>query len=309
MSTRGRIRSCNAPPRPRAANRQAACSSFHLVYATTSTFTIVHSSPGKANCQAVDSRGVLHRELYYLSDRLATDLVHQAQAAKKARWRPSVVGTGSGFPLSVSLSRENPDLTNRHVLANEALSAAADEAGSLADPGRYIYLSDFPFSLWVFSFKATPNKPIAVALCTHPLEGALLVLVGSARNVFGYSSELPIDGWIPSDPEGLRELGRFGRDADLDPAIAELMDPRINHASAAFWGEDPPDLVTDAACIAMQLTRTPDRAGSAEILAKVHEYRDDVHTVLPVLGYNRVVPRVIVGAPVVIREAAPIPLV
>ncbi|HEX3520352.1 MAG TPA: hypothetical protein VHT29_15070, partial [Solirubrobacteraceae bacterium] len=113
-----------------------------------------------------------------------------------------------------------------------------------------------------------------------------------------------IEGWIPSDPEGLRELGRFGWDADLSPAMTELMDPRTNHASAAFWGEDPPSLTESAISIATQLSRTPDRFGSAEILAKVHEYRDNVETVLPVLGYSTIFPRVIVGAPVFVREAA-----
>ncbi|HEX3518392.1 MAG TPA: hypothetical protein VHT29_05100, partial [Solirubrobacteraceae bacterium] len=128
---------------------------------------------------------MLHRELYYLSERLAADLAHQAAASKKPKLRPTVTAAVPGLPFGVSLTSASTSAkpTNRHVLANEALRAATDEVGSLADPGRYILLADFPFSMWVFSFKAEPKKPIAVVLCKSLLEKSVMVLVGRASNV------------------------------------------------------------------------------------------------------------------------------
>jgi hypothetical protein len=252
---------------------------------------------------------VHQRELVYLSERLAIDLVQQAMAAKHGKFQARIAGSIPGLPVSISLNRDSGDPNNRHVLAKEALKAAAGEAGSLEHPGRYIHLEFCPLKLWVFSFKAFPGTPIAVTYAHDPLERELLILIGSAGNVFGYRTERQIDGWLPSDPGGLRELGRYGREADLDPAIGEIMDPEVNRIEAELWGKEPQDLVYDAVFVAAQITRTPDLNCWAEVLAKVHEYRDDVDVTLPVRGYRTVFPRVVVGAPVLIRsiEAAPTP--
>lgn len=69
-----------------------------------------------------------------------------------------------------------------------------------------------------------------------------------------------------------------------------------------MFGAAEGDLVADAGFLGTSIKRTPDLNVRAEILAKVHEYRDEVEVISPVLGYKRTFPRVIVGAPMVIRE-------
>jgi hypothetical protein len=254
---------------------------------------------------------MLHREIYYLSERLATDLVQQANRKSKPRMHPSLTLPIPGIPVSASLTQQSVDsaAVNRYALADEAMKAAADEAGTWRFPGRYVFLDRTPFKLWVFSFKSDDDKrPIAISLFEPSFSAALAIMVGSAGNVFGYHSERKIDGWIPSDPIGLRELGRFGRDADLDPAMSKVLTPDLAaHQFAEFSGENPPDLIYDAAYIAAQISRTPDYEGYADVLARVHEYRDDVIVELPALGHKRMFSRIIVGAAIFICEPTPRP--
>ena len=209
-------------------------------------------------------------------------------------------------PVSVNatVSAESPrnDAANRHALADAVIEAAADEAGTARHPGRYLYLPNMEVRLWVFSFKGYRNRPIALASVNHI--HALIVLIGSAGNVSGYRNERPLDGWIPSDPIGLRHLLRFGADADLDDQMGSLLESRseLDAATRVMFGEAEADLVADAGFIGTSIQRTPDLRAGAEILAKVHEYRDEVEVISPVLGHRRTFPRVIVDAPIVIRE-------
>jgi hypothetical protein len=214
-----------------------------------------------------------------------------------------------GIPVSPTIT-VTPSSTeaNRHALADEALRCIADEAGSFDHPGRYLYLQRCPFCLWVFSFTGLHSKqPIALALCESP-SGSLAILVGRASNVSGYSSERPAEGWVPSDPRGLHYLARFAHESDFDARTAALFDPKGLEQEALFFGEDPPDLVADGASIAASITRAPDQTGTADVLARVHEYADNVDVRMPTRGYRQVSPRAFVGAPISIREPAPTPL-
>lgn len=250
---------------------------------------------------------LLHRELYYLSDRLAGDLVEQTKAKKRLKLRP---GLGVGVPpvsASLTLASEEPVSGNRHALAEEALKAAADEAGTLAYPGRYIHVRDCAYCLWVFSFKGhRVKRPIALAMIEH--EDTLAILIGSPGNVFGFRQERPIDGWIPSDPGGLHYLAQYTSESDLDAKTAAQFRPEQVELQAKVFCEDPPDLIVDAASIAASINRTPDQAGRADVLAKVFTYRDDVVVPIPPKGFSQRFWRVIVGAAVFVREPAPTPL-
>jgi hypothetical protein len=252
----------------------------------------------------------MHRELYYLSERLGGDLA--AQVRRKPKPRVSLTLPIPGVSLTTSFEPSSGDTpgVNRHQLADEAMAAATDEAGTWQVPGRYIFVPNVPFKLWVFSFKGDDKRrPLAVSLIEPDFSNTLVILVGRASNVFGYHTERAIDGWIPSDPMGLRELGRFGRDADLDPSISELLvpDPLRNQLEELFLERDPPDLVHDAAYVAKQITRTPDREGRADLLAKVHTYQDEMMIELPVLRHKRMFSRILVGAAVFLREPSPRP--
>lgn len=249
---------------------------------------------------------MLHRDLYYLSERLALDLAHQADAKKRTRLRAGATLSIPGVPVSPAVSVA-PAVTeaNRHALADRALHCAADEAGTFECPGRYLHVERCSFSLWVFSFKGLRSRqPIALTFCEDS-SGSLGIFIGRAANVFGYSSERPIDGWIPSDPGGLHYLARFAGESDFDDRTAALFNPSGREQEALLFGEEPPDLVADGASIAASITRSPDRTGTADVLAKVHEYSDDVDIVMPTRGYRTIAPRAIVGAPIFIREPTP----
>ena len=110
---------------------------------------------------------------------------------------------------------------NRHALADAALNSASDEAGTFDYPGRYIHVKNCAFRLWVFSFSGLRSKqPIALSMLES--KDALAILVGGAANVFGFRSEKPIDGWIPSDPGGLHYLARFASESDFDSKTVAL---------------------------------------------------------------------------------------
>jgi hypothetical protein len=70
-----------------------------------------------------------------------------------------------------------------------------------------------------------------------------------------------------------------------------------------LFGEEPPDLIAERRGDPRMITRTPDQARDADVLAKVHTWVDDVDVaVMPRLRFTA--PRVIVGAPIFIREPA-----
>jgi len=253
---------------------------------------------------------MLTRELHYLSGRLVTDLVDQMKPRRHLKVRGGV--SASVLPASIGASVEveatGGDTTNRHALAAAAFKAAADEAGSVDHPGRYLHMRVAPIRLWVFSFKGYKRHPIA--LVSIDLGPTIVVLAGSAGNVSGYTSERHIDGWLPSDPIGLHQLVQFGADADLDPPMHKLLAERAQGAEAErlFFGDRPYDLATDAAFLGASILRSPDLETYAEVLAKVHVVRDDVTATLTSLQRRRRFDRVIVGAPVVLREPAAQPL-
>jgi hypothetical protein len=251
---------------------------------------------------------LLHRELYYLSERLATDLVRQTRA-KKLKLRPGITASIPGVPVSPSLALTSEQSTdpNRHTLADDAMNSARDEAGTFDYPGRYLHVENCAFHLWVFSFKGLRSRQ-PIALCMLESLDALAILVGSAANVFGFLSEKQIDGWIPSDPGGLHYLAQFASESDFDPKTSALFRPERVETQAMFFGEEPPDLIVDGASIAASITRTPDQTGRADVLARVHAFRDHVEVPIPTRGYRQIFSQVIVGAPVFIREPSPRPL-
>lgn len=167
-----------------------------------------------------------------------------------------------------------------------------------------MHLKEVRLRLWVFSFKAHPRKPIALA--TVACDEAVGVWVGSAGNVFGFAAERALDGWVPSTPMGLAELGRLGREADLDAAMTKILVPTESWVTD-LMGDDPPDLVNDAVFLATMITRTPDLDLRVELLAKVHAYRDD-QTVFYPMRPSVFVKRAVVGAPVFIRGPEPRPV-
>lgn len=237
------------------------------------------------------------------------DLVQQANAKKRLKLRAGITASIPGLPVSPSLTlaSEQSTAVNRHALADEAMNSALDEAGTFDHPGRYLQVEDCAFVLWVFSFKGLHSRqPIALSML-ESLD-TLAILVGRAANVFGFHSEKPIDGWIPSDPGGLHYLARFASESDFDSKTAALFRPDRVESEAMFFSEEPPDLIADGASIAASIMRTPDHRGRADVLAKVHAYRDDVEVLMPTRGCGRKFSRVIVGAPVFIREPSPTPL-
>jgi hypothetical protein len=229
-------------------------------------------------------------ELYYLSERLAGDIVNARIAAGDDL--SQAPRTTSDFEPVRKKNVEPLIPDNPFSLADHAelAVAAKDEAGDLKDPRRYVLLRNMRVRLWVFRAKddATPRTAfVSVRRDPH-----LAVFLGSPKNVRGWRSERELDGWLPSDASGLRqairELRRDAGDSDLDNL-------------------DWDATIEDAADFAVNLTQTPDIDLKADILARVYGQGHGIDVVWRTtgtpIGYEFT--RVLVGAPVFIREPRP----
>jgi hypothetical protein len=229
----------------------------------------------------------MHRDLYYLSERLTRDVVDSANAGKKLKIKTSFSARTPG-PVGpgVKVESEEPSRANPHALAQAALEAVGDEAGDFAQPGRWIHLLDVQVKIWVYTYVRRPRHKKA-AVVSIELPTSLAVLIGGAYNVFGHSKELPIDGWIPSDPIGVKKI--------FDAWGSTAQD-------GAEPGPQSGDALEDAAYIAYSLGRTPDRDTRADVLAQVYDYADDVEVASTRRGHRRTFKRVILGTPLFVRE-------
>ncbi len=230
-------------------------------------------------------------ELRYLSQRLAHDLVQRWEADEAS------IGTRSAQFQPVQAEQvELPVDENPYQLAEQTkrIVLTQGHAGALSDEGEevkpYLLIPKARVRLWVFRPKAQTRGTIAFASVRR--DPNMAVLLGSPKNVTGWSALQEIDGWIPSDPVGLRDVVRKLKD-DTEHEVLEKLD----------WSQT----VDDAASFAVNITRTPDFDGVAEVLARIYASEDNLRAIVTTTGpaiTSYTFDRVLVGAPIFIREVS-----
>lgn len=228
--------------------------------------------------------------MHYLSERLATDLMHQARSEKRGRRFKPTVTVGPAWAKVGGSLEQDPVEANRHLLADEAELAAKDQVGSVTEPGRFLQLPSAPVEIFAFRFKHWKKH---IAVVRIDLGDALVVLTGSASNLAGLNE--PRDGWIPSDPAGARRLfeawSKDNRPTELDAAALEM----------PFLDDDP---LTSAAYLIYSVTVPPLIAATADVLARVDYVLKEQIIHAPTRNHQRCFEHVILGAPILVREPA-----
>lgn len=184
---------------------------------------------------------------------------------------------------------------NFHVLAERVEEVLHDEMGDLEQPGEFIGLRA-AFQGWLFT--STEGAPSPVVWLTSKVDGNLVVLCGSARNVIGFEAPAQQQGWRPSTMGGLREFVSALR--PKDPAKLLQLE-----ASTGLESE----IAVDAAYISLGLDRAgrPDIAElELDVLFKPYVYVEDF-TQSYITGESASYARVVVGAPLWAREATDVP--
>ena len=227
-------------------------------------------------------------ELRYLSQRLARDVIQHWEADGASEDSRS-----SDFQPVQAEQVELPAGENPYQLAEQAkrIVLTQDQAGELAYTGEeikpYLLIPQARVRLWVF--RPTGSTRGTFALASVRRDPYMAVLLGSPKNVTGWNTLQEIDGWIPSDPAGLRDVvKKLKEDAEQED---------LENLS---WSQT----IDDAASFAVNITRTPDFDGVAEVLARIYASEDNLQAIVttgpPITAYTFT--RVLVGAPVFIRE-------
>jgi hypothetical protein len=230
-------------------------------------------------------------ELRYLSRRLARDVIERWEADGA-----SETARNSDFQPVQAEQVELPVGENPYQLAEQAkrIVLTQNQAGALAQDDEevkpYLLIPKARVRLWVFRPKASPTG--AFAFTSVRRDPHMAVLLGSPTNVTGWNGLHEIDGWIPSDPAGLRDIVRELKE-DAEQEVLEALP----------WNKT----IDDAASFAVNITRSPDFDGVAEVLARIYASEDNLKAVVTTSGSpvaSSTFTRVLVGAPVFLRESA-----
>jgi hypothetical protein len=229
-------------------------------------------------------------ELRYLSQRLARDVVQRWEADGA-----SVSARSSDFRPVEAEQVELPVGENPYQLAEQAkrIVLTQSQSGELANEDEevkpYLFIPRARVRLWVFRPKASSRGAIAFASVRR--DPHMAVLLGSPKNVTGWNGLQEIDGWIPSDPVGLRDVVQKLKE-DVEQDVLGVLP----------WRQ----AIDDAASFAVNITRTPDFDGVAEVLARIYASDNDLKAIVTTTGppaTSYTFNRVLVGAPIFIRES------
>jgi hypothetical protein len=228
-------------------------------------------------------------EYVVISERMVQELVNRAAkkgfAVQNVQVRAPFVGLAAG--------RKTFDL-NYHRLAEQVTEAVADETGTPEWPGKYIGTRGL-FSAWMFSFGVERTPVVWMA---SEVEGSLLVLCGSARNVIGYEAPKSYTGWRPSDSGGLREVVVSMRKKDPKTLLGYEADEGKQGVMAS-----------DAGWITSGLREEgpPDFEEELDVLLKPYVYVEDFEQGY-ITGLKLNYDRIIVGAPIWARPPSDLPV-
>jgi hypothetical protein len=227
-------------------------------------------------------------ELRYISKRLVQDLIQRWESAPHEE-RTDEFQPVQGSPIELPTEGNPYKEAQAAEAAAQALNLTATVDDEPVDEGKpYVLAPNAPVRLWVFKAKGE-YRAATTAFVSIRQGQRLLVLLGSPSNVVGFSDILPMDGWVPSEAAGLRDVIRRLKDDHGDDDLGALP-----------W----PETIETAADFAVNITTTADYQGFAHVLARVYAEAPNIRAIHRTSARRAAsdFTRVLVGAPVFVRE-------